>query len=227
MNPRNSLGQTPLMVAASGRFSKHTSFLRFIISKGADINEKDRGGNSALVLAILSTARINVGILLHRRAVVKPAAKKLLTYEDPEALSLAKYIRAVDNRLPDDISDEYFEVQSFMGPSVIDRLFGIGLCSDSHHIVTMIEKAEEGTYLNSYEIHVENLQGGLMWFINKIILRKKEVAVVKKEEKKVGPSEREKPVSFVIMCFAFAFTNISCSPSPRSSKCRSLTQNQY
>lgn len=39
-----------------------------------------------------------MGILLHYKATVTVTTKKLLTYEDPEALAIAKYVRAVDNR---------------------------------------------------------------------------------------------------------------------------------
>ncbi|GMH88803.1 hypothetical protein TL16_g11264 [Triparma laevis f. inornata] len=100
--PRNSLGQTPLHIAASGRLPHHTTFLRWLLSKEkVNINEKDRGGNTALVLSVISCARTNVGILLHYKATVTVTTKKLLTYEDPEALAIAKYVRAVDNSSED------------------------------------------------------------------------------------------------------------------------------
>jgi ankyrin repeat protein len=97
---KNALGQTPLMVAASGRFSHHTSFLRWIIGKGADVQAKDRGGNTALVLAVISSARNNIGLLLHHKASVAFKDKKIVMLEDPDAIAIAKYLRAVDNRLP-------------------------------------------------------------------------------------------------------------------------------
>ncbi|GMH86798.1 hypothetical protein TrVE_jg745 [Triparma verrucosa] len=186
ISPRNSLGQTPLHVAASGRLPHHTAFLRWVIAKeGVDINEKDRGGNTALVLAVISCARTNVGILLHHKAIVTVTTKKLLTYEDPEALAIAKYVRAVDNRLDIEVAEEYFEVQKFLGPSIFDRVFGMGLCSESHYVVEMCERALDGNYLNYYEIHKENLKRGLTYLFYRYVLGRKPVKEVVRKKKKV------------------------------------------
>jgi len=190
INPRNALGQTPLMVAASGRFAHHTHFLRWLISKEVDVQEKDRGGNTALVLAVISSARTNVGLLLHHKASIAFTEKKLLTLEDPDVLAIAKYLRAVDNGLPLESAEEYFEIQEFLGPSILDRIIGMGICSESHKLVSMLERAQEGKYLNYYEIHMQNLNSGLKKFFFKYILRRNEVKVKEKKQELVLPMQK-------------------------------------
>ncbi len=196
MECRNSLGQTPLMVAASGRFGHHTAFLRFAIAHGGDVNAKDRGGNTALVLAVISGAKNNIGLLLHHKATVIERKKEILTYDDPEALGIAKYLRALDIRMDDvEHADEYFDVEKMLGPSLMDRIFGLGLCSDSHHIVDMLERAAEGKYLNYYEIHMENVSTGAWQFFERYILGRKPKPPPPKVIKKILPVQVADPTN--------------------------------
>ena len=185
LNPRNSLGQTPFHVCASGRLAHHTSFLRWMLSRKVDVNEKDRGGNTALVLAVVSCAKTNVGVLLHHKATVTVKNKQFLALEDPEALAIAKYVRAVDNRLPIELAEEYFEVQTFLGPSILDRIFSLGLCSESHKIVNMLESSLDGNYLNYYETHKDNFRRGMIYIWNHYIMRRKSIQKEERKKKKV------------------------------------------
>jgi hypothetical protein len=183
---RNGLGQTPVMLAASGRFSHHSSMLRFLVDHGADVNAKDRGGNTALVLAVIAGNITNVGILLHHKAKVVDAPHEVLTYGDPEALGIARYLRAADNHFEDiDDCEEYIELQKILGASLYDRFFGFGICAKSHYIVDMLERAAENKFVSYYEIHLRNAKVGLWWFYQRVILGKKPPPVVHVIQRKV------------------------------------------
>lgn len=88
-------------------------------------------------------------------------------------------------RLDIEVAEEYFEVQKFLGPSLFDRIFGMGLCSESHYVVEMCEKALDGNYLNYYEIHKENLKRGVTYLFYRYVLGRNQIKEVVRIHKKV------------------------------------------
>lgn len=185
VNVKNSLGQTPLMIAAGGKWSGHTAVVRLLIALGATVNDKDRGGSTALVYAVLSSAVSNVGILLHHEATVESKERKYFRSADPEALAIAKFCRSYDNQIDLEGSDEYFALRAISGPTVLEVVFGIGVRSNSARVVDMLESALAGTFINTYEIHLLNAAWGVSYLWNRFVkgkdMRKVQQVVVKKK----------------------------------------------
>ena len=95
-------------------------------------------------------------------------------------------MRACDNNLSIEDCEEFIELERILGPSLLDRVFRFGICGKSHRIVDMLERANDGTYLNYYEIHLGNAKQGMWWFFERVILGKKPVKKAEVAEKKVS-----------------------------------------
>lgn len=66
--PIGNSGKTPLMFAASDKWSIKTQVLEQLIALGADINAQDKAGNTALMHAILAGAGQAMSVLLQQGA---------------------------------------------------------------------------------------------------------------------------------------------------------------
>eukprot|EP00592_Proboscia_alata_P001008 CAMPEP_0194376340 /NCGR_PEP_ID=MMETSP0174-20130528/24741_1 /TAXON_ID=216777 /ORGANISM="Proboscia alata, Strain PI-D3" /LENGTH=281 /DNA_ID=CAMNT_0039156937 /DNA_START=347 /DNA_END=1192 /DNA_ORIENTATION=+ len=143
VNKANGLGQTPLIIASSGKYSRHTKFVKLLLSCGVeDVNLKDKGGSTPLEQSIRSSNAGTVGILVDEGGA----------YIDGDAMIRAKRIRASKAGISFDKSDVHFEKLKALGPPTFwDKIKRQGLCCPASLVVDKLEEKRRNDIASSHD----------------------------------------------------------------------------
>ena len=167
----NALGQTPLMIACAFTSRRHFACAKLLISRGCNMELRDKGGSNALEQAITASNVACVKSLLHHgaRLACTPDECRMTSatrsvsrtlFEQPDessVLALAENIRARSIGMELTDANAYFaELEVNGGPSLLDKMLHKGLCSPSHEIVVAIR--ERSSLFSSLEAHAQSTQ---------------------------------------------------------------------
>lgn len=165
----NALGQTPLTIACAFTSRRHFACAELLISRGCNMELRDKGGSNALEQAITASNVACVKSLLHHgaRLACTPdecrmtsASVSRTLFEQPDessVLALAEDIRARSIGMEIADANAYFaELEVNGGPSLLDKMLHKGLCSPSHEIVVAIR--ERSSLFSSLEAHAQSTQ---------------------------------------------------------------------